>query len=150
LTDTGGACGAANVGTCKAGVVTCSSGVLMCQGATPPALETCDGKDNDCNSTTDDNLIDPWVGQACCPTGTLSDCTNTSAGGMTGTRCMAGAFQCASGAKSCVGGTAKTTESCNNTDDDCNGLIDDIPGLGTACNVGGVNTQGVCTATWTC
>jgi len=146
LTDTGGACGAMNVGICMAGKVTCVAGVLQCQGAVKPTLETCNGKDDDCNGITDDNLTDPWLGQACCPTGNLADCTNTG----TGTRCMSGAFQCVTGAKTCQGGIAKSSEVCNGIDDNCDGLVDNVPGVGTACTSSSVNTQGVCTASWSC
>src|SRR5207245_2381123 len=34
--------------------------------------------------------------------------------------------------------------------DDCNGIVDDVPGIGTACAAAGVNTTGVCTATYSC
>jgi hypothetical protein len=63
-TDVGGSCGqncpggkVANcVGECKAGTIVCSSGVKLCMGSTAPSAETCDGKDNDCNGTTDDGF----------------------------------------------------------------------------------------------
>jgi hypothetical protein len=63
-TDVGGGCGQncpggvlANCkGECKAGTLVCSSGVKLCMGSTGPTPETCDGKDNDCNGTTDDGF----------------------------------------------------------------------------------------------
>jgi hypothetical protein len=146
LTDTGGACGAMNVGICMAGVNNCVSGVLVCQGAVKPTVETCNGKDDDCDGVVDDHLTDPWLNQACCPTGNLSDCTNT----MTGTRCQQGAYQCVTGAKTCSGGVSKSAEVCNGVDDNCDGIVDNVPGVGAACSSGGVNTTGVCTAAWSC
>src|SRR5207237_1054669 len=138
------------VGQCRAGVIACVSGARVCQGSSGPTLETCNNKDDDCDGTIDDNLTDPWAGQSCCPTGNLADCTNTGANGRTGTRCAQGAWQCVTGARVCSGGVSKSLETCNGVDDDCNGTADDVPGIGDACNSGGVNVQGVCTATYTC
>jgi hypothetical protein len=64
----------------------------------PP--EICNGIDDDCNGTVDDNVTDPWAGQACCPTGNLADCQNSG----TGTRCQTGIDQCTGGRGGEVGG----------------------------------------------
>src|SRR5205814_1082118 len=116
-TDVGGPCGqncpgqsVTNcVGECHAGTLACSAGLKVCQGSTGPTPEICDHKDNDCNGTTDDNLSDGWVGQACCPTGNLADCANTGGG----THCQAGAYQCQAGARVCSGGVTKAPETCD-------------------------------------
>ena len=134
------------LGQCKSGLFACSNGALVCNGSIGPSQELCDGIDNDCNGTKDDNLADPWVNQTCCPTGNASDCQNT--GGSA--HCSTGTFQCVTGLKTCSGGVAKSAEICNNVDDDCNGTVDDVPGLGGSCNTGGVNTMGVCTAHLVC
>jgi len=56
-----GTAGTQGVGECKAGTQVCVSGAWSaCTGEQIPAAETCDGKDNDCNGTTDDKLT-----QAC-------------------------------------------------------------------------------------
>jgi hypothetical protein len=54
-----------------------------------------------------------------------------------------------------VGSTVQNNckpEVCNNVDDDCDGSTDDVPGLGSACNIGGVVVGGTggCTAQYTC
>jgi hypothetical protein len=154
LTDVGGACGehcpgglVENcVGECQAGTLACDQGVLTCVGSVGPSPEVCNGKDDDCDGVADDNLMDAWVGQACCPTGNLSDCLNSG----TGTRCEAGVMSCSMGGAVCLGGTAKSAEICNGVDDDCNGIVDDVAGIGGACTGGGVNTKGACTAAWAC
>ena len=86
------------VGQCKAGAAICQNGARVCSGAIGPSPERCDGVDNDCNGTIDDGLGDPWLNQACCPTGNLADCGNIGGrdvahaarvgGGMTRTQCV--------------------------------------------------------------
>jgi hypothetical protein len=145
-------CGTAPNGCCPAGWPAgkpCPGAAMFgaCSGAVGPSPEVCNGQDDDCNGVVDNNVTDPWVGTACCPTGNNADCTNTG----TGTRCKLGAFQCVGGAKQCVGGIAKSPETCNNVDDDCNGLTDDnIPGNGAACSSATVNGTPPCTAQYQC
>ena len=50
-------CGSSNTGECKKGTQTCMNGQWKeCSGNIEPTTELCDGKDNDCNGQTDDNL----------------------------------------------------------------------------------------------
>jgi hypothetical protein len=145
-------CGTAPNACCPAGWPAgkpCPGGAMYgaCSGAVGPQPEVCNGIDDDCNGTVDNNITDPWAGTACCPTGNNADCTNTG----TGTRCRLGAYQCVGGAKTCVGGIAKSPETCNNVDDDCNGPVDDnIAGNGQPCTGGGTNTTPPCTAHYVC
>jgi formylglycine-generating enzyme required for sulfatase activity len=121
-----------------------------CTGAVGPAAETCDNRDEDCDGVVDNHLGPPF-GQPCCPTGSLADCTNTSAvdGGTVGTHCSFGALICDRGTAVCSGGIFKQHETCNGIDDDCNGIIDDVDGIGSPC-VNGVVTGGVCHAAYVC
>jgi hypothetical protein len=50
----GASCGAASEGICAAGVMTCTNGALYCQpNVQPAAVETCDGKDENCDGQID-------------------------------------------------------------------------------------------------
>ena len=97
--------------------------------------EICDGKDNDCDLTTDEDWPDLY--QPCdgadsdeCPTGTWT-CT----GDFTGLECTNESV-------------IDIPETCNGEDDDCDGATDedfswnDIP-LNSPCTPGGVCTEGI-------
>ncbi len=80
----------------------------------PGALEVCNGVDDNCNGSVDENL-----GTTSCGVGACARIVNN---------CVGGAPQ------TCIPGTP-TAEVCNGVDDDCNGTIDD--GLGsTTCGIG--------------
>lgn len=87
----------------------------------PAAKEVCDGKDNDCNKTVDDN-IPPVI----CYSGSTG-CTQQGSGNYNCKgSCKAGIQTCQNGKLSaCVGEVKPATETCNGKDDDCNGTIDD-------------------------
>ena len=57
-----------NIGPCKSGERSCEPSGLwgVCQGEVPPAPETCDGLDNDCNGSIDDNVL--FANKTCQPT----------------------------------------------------------------------------------
>jgi hypothetical protein len=55
----------AGVGTCKSGSQICSAGVWgPCNGSVGPAVETCDGKDNDCDGVTDEDVTVTYYGDS--------------------------------------------------------------------------------------
>ncbi len=86
----------------------------ICEGETSIVLEPgdraeiCNGHDDDCDGTADNNLTD--IGGAC----GASDLGS----------CVQGVAQCQQGELVCEGNTDPTEELCNGADDDCDGVID--------------------------
>jgi Notch-like protein len=137
-----GVCGTADVTPqCKAGVPTCDySGVTNHQATE----DKCDGKDNDCDGTTDES---PNLSSVTCKSKGICD-------GKTVTKsCSSGAVTCD---YSAVAGYEADEESCNLKDDDCDGTTDEVTDvLKSNCKLVGVcngsNVAGTCTAgTWVC
>ena len=129
----GASCSTGVPGACSVGVRHCQSGALACTQTVFPGTEVCDGSDNDCDGSVDEN--DPGGGAAC---GT----------GLPGV-CAAGVVHCQSGSLNCSQTTASSNEVCDNLDNDCDGSVDENnPGGGAACGTG---LLGVCNAgTMTC
>jgi hypothetical protein len=128
-----GECGATGSETCTAGTWggdTCIPGT--------PTVELCDGLDNNCDGSADEDFTNLGTGcavgvGACEATGSYV-CT----GDGLGTECNA------------VLGTP-SAETCDNVDNDCNGAVDDNLTRATSCGVGECGSSGVetCTAgTW--
>jgi hypothetical protein len=60
-----GPAGTADKGICKSGTRTCTGGVWgACLGQVLPSPEACNGRDDDCNGSTDDGQVCP-TGQSC-------------------------------------------------------------------------------------
>ena len=119
-----GACASAGTTSCAAGSVTDS-----CQPGTPAADDaTCDGVDDDCNGTADDDFVS--VPAAC----GVGACASVGA-----TACVAGSV-----VDWCVAGTPATADvTCDGVDDDCNGTADeDYVSLATTCGVGACAAAG--------
>lgn len=109
-----GRVGTSGMGICKQGQQTCSLGSWgPCKGEVLPTNEICNGKDDNCDGTVDENL------EKVCYNGQPS---NSLGRGI----CKAGKQKCSNGKwGSCVGEVLPGKESCNNEDDDCDGRIDE-------------------------
>jgi len=97
-----------DVGACAAGLEACELGAWgECVGLTEPAMETCNGADDDCDGMTDESLV-----RGC----------GTDVG-----ICVAGTETCDAGAwGACMGSTGAGTEACEGSDDeDCDGAVDE-------------------------
>ena len=125
-TGTGVSCGLSNVFPCSHGSMQCQSGTMNCVGKSDPALETCNGVDDDCDGTIDNHLTDL--------TGTCGQ-SNTGA-------CKYGAKVCVGGSIGCFGKVDPKVEICNALDDDCDGTVDNNPSdTGASC---GTNNTAPC------
>lgn len=131
--------GTAGVGLCSAGIRRCLGGQWSsCNGQTLPMAEMCDGRDEDCNGTADDDLSGAPLTQSC-----YSGPPGTSGVGI----CVDGISTCRSGNFSaCEGEVIPGDESCDGIDEDCDGLFDeDAAGnaLTQSCYSGPEGTEGV-------
>ncbi|HWR97269.1 MAG TPA: hypothetical protein VN317_02525, partial [Candidatus Methanoperedens sp.] len=116
--------GTLGIGSCAHGTRSCVDGFWgSCLGQVHPAVEVCDGADNDCNPATADGAADPLAGAPC--DGADSDL------------CVEGARGCSGGALLCSDNTGGTVDLCNGLDDDCDAASPDgseDPQSGTACD----------------
>ena len=94
-----------------------------------PLPEVCNGDDDDCDGTVDENLV--------------TACYEGAAGSEDVGLCVAGERRCRDGAwLSCEGQVTPTEESCDLRDEDCDGRVDeDVPGEGAPCDTG---NSGIC------
>ncbi|HAA57649.1 MAG TPA: hypothetical protein DCE42_22975 [Myxococcales bacterium] len=113
---------------CRDGMYQCQGGILLCISNVKPTNEVCNGKDDDCDGSIDENLE-----KEC-----YSGAPGTEGNGL----CEKGKQSCQGGQwGSCVGEVLPKTETCNGKDDDCNGTVDDPTSV---CKSGEVCKQGVC------
>jgi MYXO-CTERM domain-containing protein len=113
----GGPCGP-STGDCVPGMVVCIDDAPQCVGGIGDMDEICDGIDNDCDVTIDEDI---QGGGAC---------------GSTEGLCRAGNLACSEGDEVCQGEVPPVRETCDCDDNDCDGEIDEDPGAGTLCPAG--------------
>jgi hypothetical protein len=120
----GTACGTSDVAPCRKGRTACQGGTIVCAGAVEPAVETCNGIDDDCDGVVDAPLSASEVGGAC-------DVPVAPPAGAT-SPCRAGTWACLAGRLACVGAVGPTavTDACG-VDSTCDGALKDQPDLAT-------------------
>ena len=119
-----GPAGTRDVGECKGGVQQCKAGQwsTSCVNQVTPSNETCNGKDDDCDGSIDENL------SRACYTGP----EGTKGVGS----CKGGTQTCSQGkwSTTCKGEVAPKEELCQNgVDEDCDGVVDNVKHLGKPC-----------------
>tara|TARA_R100000995_G_scaffold84810_1_gene64964 strand:+ start:691 stop:1971 length:1281 start_codon:yes stop_codon:yes gene_type:complete len=105
------------VGICTPGVMKCDNGGLYCDGHIGPTEEICDGVDNNCNGTVDENI----------PNSTAVVCYEGPDGTLGIGECRAGVRYCTDGnfGGPCDNQTLPILERCDDLDNDCDGEVDE-------------------------
>ena len=102
------------VGICKAGTQACNNGSWEqnCKGEVIPKVETCNGKDDNCDGQVDESLS--------------RNCYSGAAGTAGLGLCRSGIQNCNNGKWGvCIGEVKPTTEICDSKDNDCDGSTDE-------------------------
>jgi len=113
------------------------------------AQEACNGQDDNCNGSIDENPTKPTAAQICgvSPTAMSPECsTNVTIS------CVAGAWQCSFPAGVCPGGCSANDEICDTLDNDCDGQVNEnVANAGQPCasDDSAPGTQGACRTTGT-
>ena len=126
----GSSCAADSGGACAVGKLYCLDGAQVCIPNFTPERETCDGLDNDCDNSVDENSA-TW----------LESCVTGQAG-----VCAIGFTACQNSAIQCRPLTPSSNEACDSLDNDCDGTVDESnPGGNVPCATGdlGLCSQGV-------
>lgn len=106
-----------NQGECEAGVQLCENGALSCMGQVSGGTESCNGLDDDCDGSFDENIS------------VSGNCGPTSDDGL----CTFGTQTCIGGNIQCSGAVLPTPEVCDVMDRDCDG--DPLNGFNLATDI---------------
>jgi len=121
------------LGTCTFGITQCIGSVLVCVPGVTPTLDICDGLDNNCDGTPDEDFDFDNDPQHC------GDCNTSCVGTFPHALAKCEQKQCKidvcdsdygdldanlAGCELCPVRPVRA-ESCNGKDDDCNGIVDD-------------------------
>jgi hypothetical protein len=113
------------IGECEPGTSICSAGDIQCTPVRGPVTEDCNGRDDDCDYLTDENL----------PDNNMDGVQDVVSCGTSTGACEPGRLACTPDTDvmdgfdyNCVGGITASPEVCDNEDNDCDGVTDECTG----------------------
>ncbi|MEZ4267659.1 MAG: putative metal-binding motif-containing protein [Myxococcota bacterium] len=137
----GTGCDGDDADSCDNGTLICTedgSAVVCDETGASVAVESCDGKDNDCDNATDEDFKPG--GTVTFDGGPFAGDAGKGVGDACGAGlCAGGVVECKTGspqALKCSSSGKAVAEKCNGKDDDCDGKTDEAFPVGSACGIG--------------